>query len=323
MKCVNHTEADAVTKCVSCGSSICEECRVTSKGEDYCKNCLSKKVEETSKGERSPVLAAILSFIIGGAGQIYNGQIGKGLLILFTSWLVLPWIYGIFDAYATAKKINAGKITAKARPGCVIALVVGIVILFFSVAVLGLLAAIAIPNFVRARDTAMARLCISNLNQSAKAKRMWFIETGGKSTNPTWQDLVPQYLSAMPVCPSGGTYSLGDIDASPACSIGYNDTEWFEDDHVISISAPSSTAPAAGGEPRVRFSGSVTKRPESIKNLDEPEPAQERSDYVKVYLKNGRYFEAMIARETEEVVVFEISGGTFLIEKGDIERIER
>jgi len=51
-------------------------------------------------------LAAVLSFFIPGAGQMYNGQIGKGILFFITSWLVIPWIWSIFDAYSVANRIN-------------------------------------------------------------------------------------------------------------------------------------------------------------------------------------------------------------------------
>jgi TM2 domain-containing membrane protein YozV len=69
-------------------------------------------------------LAAILSLIFVGLGQIYNGQIGKGILfiiigaifvILFSILIgfllyFVFWVFNIYDAYNTAKKINAGLI---------------------------------------------------------------------------------------------------------------------------------------------------------------------------------------------------------------------
>lgn len=69
---------------------------------------------------KSEGLAAVLSFLWCGLGQIYNGQIGKGivmvvvyLIMLALFWLIVPlivafvmWIWGIYDAYKTAKKIN-------------------------------------------------------------------------------------------------------------------------------------------------------------------------------------------------------------------------
>ena len=154
MRCINHPEVDAVGKCIGCGSSICDTCRVVSQGEDYCKKCVVEKVEGAEKSQRSPGLAAFLSFIIAGSGQMYNGQIGKGVLILFTSWLIIPWIYGIFNAYSTARKINEGTIVAKKATGCLIGVIIGGFLFFFIMAIIGLLAAIAIPNLLRARHNA-------------------------------------------------------------------------------------------------------------------------------------------------------------------------
>jgi TM2 domain-containing membrane protein YozV len=68
---------------------------------------------------KSPGLAAVLSFFICGLGQIYNGQILKGLIFLVAygiSWLMMwiiigfittpiLWIWGIVDAYRKAQKI--------------------------------------------------------------------------------------------------------------------------------------------------------------------------------------------------------------------------
>ena len=70
---------------------------------------------------KSPGLAAVLSFLWGGLGQIYNGEIGKGLLIMFVQFInallmlvligfftwPIVWIWGIYDAYKTAERINA------------------------------------------------------------------------------------------------------------------------------------------------------------------------------------------------------------------------
>ena len=82
-------------------------------------------------GERSPVLAAILSFGFPGAGQIYNGQVLKGLLVFFFSWLIFPWVLGVVDAYTTCQKINQGEIEAKNRVGCLIAFIIASTMLVF------------------------------------------------------------------------------------------------------------------------------------------------------------------------------------------------
>jgi TM2 domain-containing membrane protein YozV len=69
---------------------------------------------------KNPGVAAVLSFFICGLGQIYNGQILKGLIMMacyFIAWLlvyvligfiIVPvlWIWGMYDAYRTAERFN-------------------------------------------------------------------------------------------------------------------------------------------------------------------------------------------------------------------------
>jgi len=175
MKCANHLDKDSTSICNHCGKSICLDCQVQVKGEVYCKDCLGVKLGQEKKETHSPALAAILSFIIAGLGQVYNGQIGKGLLIFFTGWLVIPWIFGIFDAYRTAKAMNEGTIVVKKRPGCMIAAVIGIVIFFIGIFFLGLLAGIAIPNFLKARQNAneaAAQLTIRVISSAIETYRV-------------------------------------------------------------------------------------------------------------------------------------------------------
>ena len=96
------------------------------------------------------------------------------------------------------------------------------------VAIIGVLAAIAIPNFVKARATAQANACINNLKQMRDAIDLMALEkhmTTGTSWNfPT--DMLP-YLSrnALPACPAGGTYGASAIGGPPPiCSLGYTVT---------------------------------------------------------------------------------------------------
>jgi TM2 domain-containing membrane protein YozV len=64
-------------------------------------------------GPKSAGVARLLSFLICGAGQMYCGRVGKGILMLigcialwfiFLGWIV--WIWSMIDAYATAKDMN-------------------------------------------------------------------------------------------------------------------------------------------------------------------------------------------------------------------------
>ncbi len=104
---------------------------------------------------KSPKVAAFLSLVVPGAGQLYNEQMGKGIFIMFTWWLIIPWIWGIFDAHATAKKITEGAATAQTEPGRAIAVIAGGFLLIILIAIMGLVAAIAIPNLVAARQAAI------------------------------------------------------------------------------------------------------------------------------------------------------------------------
>ena len=133
-----------------------------------------KLSQEVTREGHSPSLAVLLSFIIGGLGQIYNGQIGKGLLIFFTSWLIIPWLIGIFDAYRTARAIKEGRLEIKKRPGCVVAATVGVILFVFGFFFMSLLAAIAIPNFLRAKmraREASARMTLEKVSQAIEAYR--------------------------------------------------------------------------------------------------------------------------------------------------------
>jgi hypothetical protein len=88
----------------------------------------------------------------------------------------------------------------------------------------GLVAAIAIPNFTRARTTSQENACINNLRLIDAAKQQWALENKKQSTDtPTMQDLRP-YIGRgpngeMPACPGGGVYTIGTVGEKPTCSI--------------------------------------------------------------------------------------------------------
>ena len=89
------------------------------------------------------------------------------------------------------------------------------------VAIIGLLAAIAIPNFVKARATSQANACINNLRQIDAAINQWALENG-KSTGSavTYPSAVSAYIKlnsagSVPPCPAGGTYGTTALGATP------------------------------------------------------------------------------------------------------------
>jgi TM2 domain-containing membrane protein YozV len=111
--------------CTDCGAQIDEKAEI-------CPKC---GVRQSAPGayhttsnqrhqQKNPGLAAVLSALVIGLGQIYNGQIAKGILIFVAAiisailWFVIIgiifsiiiWIYAVYDAYNTAQRINNSEI---------------------------------------------------------------------------------------------------------------------------------------------------------------------------------------------------------------------
>ncbi len=85
------------------------------------------------------------------------------------------------------------------------------------VAIIGLLAAIAIPNMVKARNTAQANACINNMRQIDNAIQSFALENNKKDSDAVTDNDVRVYIkgSVMPTCPAGNTaYVLGGTVAS-------------------------------------------------------------------------------------------------------------
>src|SRR5215510_7383073 len=90
------------------------------------------------------------------------------------------------------------------------------------VAIIGLLAAIAIPNFVKARTASQKNACIANLKQVQGAKATWALENKKVDADvPVDADLfgATAYIRTKPACPGGGTYTLNNVATDPACTL--------------------------------------------------------------------------------------------------------
>jgi len=119
--------------------AFCESCGAGLKpGDQFCENCgasigaasIDPKPTQpvqaapagtpaAGQGEKNPILAAVASLLFSGLGQVYNGSLGKGLLIFFGTLIgsmiflipgLIVLVYGIYDAYTTAKKMNKGQV---------------------------------------------------------------------------------------------------------------------------------------------------------------------------------------------------------------------
>lgn len=89
------------------------------------------------------------------------------------------------------------------------------------VSVVGILVALAIPNFLKSRVQARKQLCIENLSQIESAKQIWGMETGKKDGDiPSKDDLIgsDRYIKRMPQCAAGGSYTLNPIGTTATCS---------------------------------------------------------------------------------------------------------
>ncbi len=90
------------------------------------------------------------------------------------------------------------------------------------VAIIGLLAAIAIPNFVKARTLSQKSGCIENLRQIDTAKTAWALEKNhGAGETPADTDLFgpTSYIRTKPECPTSGRYLINQVDTKPICNI--------------------------------------------------------------------------------------------------------
>ena len=101
------------------------------------------------------------------------------------------------------------------------------------VAIIGLLAAIAIPNFVKARGTAQKNGCINNLRQIDAAIQQYALENNVGAAGTVTEANVAPYLgrgtnnttfaAAKTICPTSGTYTVSDASTPPTCSKGTSD----------------------------------------------------------------------------------------------------
>jgi prepilin-type N-terminal cleavage/methylation domain-containing protein len=104
------------------------------------------------------------------------------------------------------------------------------------VLIIGILLAIAIPNFVAARESSRAKACVANLKQIDSAKQQSAMDnklagnsaatfltdgtTASTATTGPFQLVGPTaYIRATPVCPEGGTYTPQLVGQLPYCSI--------------------------------------------------------------------------------------------------------
>ena len=90
------------------------------------------------------------------------------------------------------------------------------------VSIIGLLAAIAIPNYVRAQAVSQQTTCINNLRQIGSALSQWALETKAAATTTVQYTDIRPYLHGSVICPTGGrtfgdSYAIVDAQTLATC----------------------------------------------------------------------------------------------------------
>lgn len=89
--------------------------------------------------------------------------------------------------------------------------------------IIGMLAMIAIPGWMKIRQTSQETACKENRRVIEDAKQHWALDKQhGTGDVPTAADLSPEFMTKEPVCPQHGTYSYNAIGTPPSCSLHGN-----------------------------------------------------------------------------------------------------
>ena len=94
------------------------------------------------------------------------------------------------------------------------------------VAIIGIIIAIAVPAFLRARENSRGRACQENLTKIDGSKEQYALEfrvSNGATIdmdnllNPNGSGVGTGYLKREPVCPGGGSYTVNVVGTDPTC----------------------------------------------------------------------------------------------------------
>ena len=88
------------------------------------------------------------------------------------------------------------------------------------VAIIGLLIAVAVPNFSKMRKDAAKTACHAQLNQIDGIKEMWATqEKRADGDTPSDSQMGVYFKDGMPTCPGGGSYTIAPVGTSATCSV--------------------------------------------------------------------------------------------------------
>lgn len=142
-----------------------------------------------------------------------------GILSLFC-FSIFAAIPGVICGHKALSRIKRSGGALEGQGLAIAGLVTGYLGMALALVMIPLMMAIAIPNFIKARETAQKNLCINHLRQLDAAKEEWALEKKiAEGVTPSEQDLLPYLKHGMPKCPAGGEYTLNPVGQPPTCSI--------------------------------------------------------------------------------------------------------
>ncbi|MDD5706949.1 MAG: DUF4190 domain-containing protein [Kiritimatiellae bacterium] len=147
---------------------------------------------------------AIASLVLGILGLTCVGPLGA-IPAVICGHIALPKI-----------KHSAGALQGE---GLALA---GLITGYIGIALIPLLAAIAIPNFMKAREITQRNACINNVRLIEAAKEQAAMEHNYKEGDTVPETELSSYLTtglSEMVCPAGGSYAIKPVGQEPACSI--------------------------------------------------------------------------------------------------------
>jgi hypothetical protein len=151
---------------------------------------------------------AVASLVLGIFGMILIGPLGS--------------IPAIVCGHVAKSKIKQNPETLAGDGMALAGLILGYVQIGFMVLVLPLLLAIAVPNFLKARDVAQETMCMRNMKQIAMAKENAALTLGLESGATIQESQMAEYLQgglAGLGCPKQGAYTINPVGVAPACSV--------------------------------------------------------------------------------------------------------
>ena len=171
--------------------------------------------------ETSPPTIGIAPQPKTSALAVWSLVLGILSLTCFTIFTAIP---GVICGHKALSKIKRSGGELAGQGLALAGLVTGYIGIARAILFIPLMLAIAIPNFVMARNTSMRNACINNLRQIDGANNQWALENNKEIGTPVTEADIKPYIKPdasgnLPKCPAGGTYTIGKVGEPPTCSV--------------------------------------------------------------------------------------------------------